>query len=516
MLPVALQHGRVTINLWLFIKHPSDAAERVSPSMIDLFVSYWPLGTSIMVALLVIVLVGSVILHKRDESAAIAWVGLILLSPVIGAIAYLLFGINRIRRRAVRTRPGPSTPSDWNPVMAASGPMIAHMPEGDETSPVRLRRRLLDSLTTNSMVTQNAVQILHNGDEAYPAMLTAIDRAEHSIALASYIFRSDRSGLEFAAALARAVDRGVVVRVLVDGAGQMYSLPTTSYMLTKSGIPFARYLHSFWPWRMPYLNLRNHRKMMIVDGKTGFTGGINISSANLISRRPSRPVRDLHFRLAGPIVSQLMEKFADDWAFTTSELLEEDIWFPAPEAVGDVVARVIASGPHESINRMRWILHAAISQAQTRICVMTPYLLPDQILVSALRLAAIRGVRIDIIIPARSNLRFVDWAARARLDDLLVDGCHIWFGPGPFNHAKLMLVDNDWALVGSSNWDPRSLRLNFELNVECQSPTLVDELDAVFQKEKSDSRAVSLDEMRHQGMLVRLRNGVARLFSPYL
>ena len=484
--------------------------------MIDLIVSYWPLGTSILVGLVVIVLVGSVILHKRDESAAIAWVGLILLSPVMGAIAYLLFGINRIRRRAARTRPGPSTPSDWNPARTASGSMIADMPEGDDTSPARLRRRLLDSLTTNPMVTQNAVQVLHNGDEAYPAMLAAVDQAEHSVALTSYIFRSDQSGREFAAALAGAVERGVKVRVLVDGAGQMYSLPTTSRMLAGLDIPFARYLHSFWPWRMPYLNLRNHRKMLIVDGKTGFTGGINISSANLITRNPSRPVRDLHFRLAGPIVSQLMEKFADDWAFTTSELLEGDTWFPSPKAGGDVVARVIASGPHESINRMRWILHAAISQAQTRICVMTPYLLPDEILVSALRLAAIRGVWIDIIIPARSNLRFVDWAAHARLDELLVDGCHVWFGPEPFNHAKLMLVDDDWALVGSSNWDPRSLRLNFELNVECQSPTLVRELDAVFQVEKSASRAVSLDEMEQQGMLVRLRNGVARLFSPYL
>jgi len=484
--------------------------------MIEQIVSYWPLVTTALIALVAIVLVGSVILHKRNESAAIAWVGLILLSPVIGAIAYLLFGINRIRRRAERTRPGPSTPFNWNPALAASGLMIADVPEGDETSPARLRRRLLDSLTTNPMVTQNAVQVLHNGDEAYPAMLAAIDRAERSIALTSYIFKSDRSGREFAAALARAVERGVAVRVLVDGAGQMYSLPTTSRMLAGLGVPFARYLHSFWPWRMPYLNLRNHRKMLIVDGKTGFTGGINISSANLMLRAPSRPVRDLHFEFAGPIVSQLMEKFADDWAFTTSELLEGDIWFPNPESGGEVVARVIASGPHESINRMRWILHAAISQAQTRICVMTPYLLPDEILVSALRLAAIRGVRIDIIIPEHSNLRFVDWAARARLDDLLVDGCQIWFGPGPFNHAKLMLVDDDWALVGSTNWDPRSLRLNFELNVECQSPTLVRDLDAVFEKEKADSRSVSLDEMNQLGMLVRLRNGVARLFSPYL
>lgn len=484
--------------------------------MNELIFIYWPLLTTAIVGIVALVLVGSVIIHKRDEGAAIAWVGLILLSPVAGAIAYLLFGINRIRRRAVRTRVGLTTPSDWNPALDAIEPLVVGTGEWDEDSPVYLRRRLLDALTTNPMVAQNAVRALHNGDEVYPAMLEAIAGAEHSIALASYIFKSDEIGRQFVAALEEAVTRGVEVRVLVDGAGEMYSFPHISRLLRANAIPFARYLHSFWPWRMPYLNLRNHRKILVVDGKLGFTGGINISQANLVDSSPARPVRDLHFALEGPIVSQLMENFADDWAFTTRELLDGDRWFPAPETGGEVLARVIHSGPHESIDRMRWILHAAISQARTRICVMTPYLLPDEILVSSLRLAAIRGVRIDIIIPQRSNLRFVDWATHARLDELLVDGCRIWFGPGPFNHTKLMLVDDDWALVGSSNWDPRSLRLNFELNVECQSPDLVRDLEIGFDAERKRSRRVSLEDMTERSMAVRLRDGIARLFSPYL
>lgn len=484
--------------------------------MVEQIVHYWPLATTFVAAVIVIMLVGSVILYKRDESAAIAWVGLILLSPIVGALAYLIFGINRIRRRAERTRPGSSTPVGWNPALSANQSLIADLPDGEATAPALLRRRLMDSLTTNPLVVQNSVEILKNGDEAYPAMLEAIDRAERSIAMTSYIFRSDDVGREFADALERAVARGVEVRVLVDGAGQLYSIPTTSMMLRRQGINFARYLHSFWPWRMPYLNLRNHRKILVVDGKTGFTGGINISRNNAIARNPARPVRDLHFCLRGPVVAQLMEKFADDWAFTTRELLEGETWFPQPKVNGDVAGRAIASGPHEAIDRMRWILHAAISQAQTRICIMTPYLLPDQILVSALRLAAIRGVRIDIILPGRSNLRFVDWAVRARLDELLVDGCHVWFGAGPFNHAKLMLVDDDWALVGSSNWDPRSLRLNFELNVECQSTTLAKELLDIFEAERTSAREVSLADINQRSMPVRLRDGVARLFSPYL
>ncbi len=484
--------------------------------MIDLFNAYWPLATSLLVGAVSVVLVISVILMKRDEGAAIAWVGLILLAPVLGAIAYLLFGINRIRRRAMRTRPRSSIPRDWTTVSSARDELEASADSLEPGSPDRLRRKLIDALTTVPGVRGNAVRVLRNGDEAFPAMLEAIETAQFSVALVSYIFKPDDLGMQFIDALDRAQKRGVEVRVLLDGAGQMYSIPTAASALRACGVHHARYLHSFWPWRMPYLNLRNHRKILVVDGRAGFAGGINISKANLIDTSPWRPVRDLHFGFAGPVVSQLMEAFADDWAFTTGELLDGPGWFPVPEAVGEVDARVITSGPHEPIERMRWILHAAISQARTRICVMTPYLLPDDIIVAELRLAAIRGVEIDIIIPEHSNLFFVDWAVRARLDELLVDGCRIWFGPRPFNHAKLMIVDDEWVLVGSSNWDPRSLRLNFELNVECRSEALVNEMHGVFERERRMSRALTLEEMRGRSIPVRLRDGIARLFSPYL
>lgn len=482
----------------------------------DLINAYWPLATSLFVGVVSIVLVISVVLIKRDESSAIAWVGLILLAPVLGAVAYLLFGINRIHRRAMRTRPRSSIPHDWTTASSARDKLEASIDSLEPGSPDRLRRKLIDALTTVPSVRGNAVRVLRDGDQAYPAMLEAIETAQHSVAIASYIFKADSLGIQFIDALERATQRGVEVRVLLDGAGQMYALPTAASALRHCGVRYARYLHSFWPWQMPYLNLRNHRKILIVDGKTGFAGGINISRANLIETSPWRPVRDLHFGFEGPVVSQLMEAFADDWAFTTGELLDGPVWFPAPVAAGEVDARAITSGPHEPIDRMRWILHAAISQARTRICVMTPYLLPDEIIVAELRLAAIRGVEIDIIIPEHSNLFFVDWAVRARLDELLVDGCRVWFGPRPFNHAKLMIVDDDWALVGSSNWDPRSLRLNFELNVECRSEALVNELAGVFARERDASHAVTLEEMRGRSIPVRLRDGIARLFSPYL
>jgi cardiolipin synthase len=376
--------------------------------------------------------------------------------------------------------------------------------------------RLIDGLVTQAAVPGNAIVPLRDGDEVYPAMIAAIDAAEHSVALQSYIFKNDPAGRTFVDALARACARGVEVRVLIDGVGQVYSLPTIVPALREADIPFARYLHSFWPWRMPYLNLRSHRKVLVVDGRTGFTGGINISHNNMVGSAPRRPVRDLHFRVTGPVVAQLVETFADDWRFTTRETLEGESWFPELTRTGDVLARAIPAGPHEPIARTRWVLHAAISEARERIRILTPYFLPDEILVSALRLAAVKGVVIDIVIPERSNLVFVDWAGRARLDELLGDGCRVWLAPRPFNHAKLLMVDDDWALIGSSNWDTRSLRLNFELNVECRDRALAADLADLFEHERAASRALTIEWLRARGLFIRLRDGIARLFSPYL
>lgn len=477
--------------------------------MLELVAFYWPHATTVVVVVVSVFLAGTVILYKRSESAAIAWVGLILLSPVMGSIAYLLFGINRIRRRAVRTRP-------VSPAHAHPGASRTDSSAGAPKRPENALDRMIDRLVENPCVEGNSVRLLRNGDEAFPDMIAAIEEAEHSVAIAAYIFKADPSGREFVTALKRARGRGVEVRVLVDGVGRMYSMPTIVSVLKAAEIPVARYLHSVWPWRMPYLNLRNHRKIMVVDGRVGFTGGINISHNNRLLAHPHRPVRDLHFRLEGPVVGQLAEAFADDWSFTTRETLAGDAWFPALERCGDIGARALPAGPHETIERTRWVLHAAILEARERICIQTPYFLPDEILLSALRLASIKGVAIDIVIPARSNLVFVDWAVRTRLEELLRDGCRIWLGTGPFNHAKLMLVDRDWALIGSSNWDPRSLRLNFEMNVECRGESLVDELFAVFEEERDGAHRLSLDEIRNRALHLRLRDGIARLFSPYL
>jgi cardiolipin synthase len=224
----------------------------------------------------------------------------------------------------------------------------------------------------------------------------------------------------------------------------------------------------------------------------------------------------LHFRTEGPLVAQLQEAFVTDWAFTTGETLDGDLWFPELQERGKVVARVITDGPDADFEMMRWTLLAALAEAQNSVQILTPYFLPDNTLITALNLAALRGVRVDIILPAKGNLKFVDWASRALWWQVLERGCRVWLTRPPFDHSKLMIVDGHWVLFGSANWDARSLRLNFELNVESYGREFAEQMAKIIEDKLQGAHQVTLAEADGRSYAIKLRDAVARLFSPYL
>ncbi len=450
------------------------------------------------------------LLHKRDTRAATIWIGVIWLLPVLGPALYLVLGVNRLRRRAVSlgvhktfSRPVPENLGE---------------PEHDGAEHLKHIARVVERVVERPLTSGNKIQPLVNGDEAFPAMLAAIESAKKSVSLVSYIFDNDPSGRQFVAALERAVQRGVQVRVLVDAAGTRYSFPPITWKLRHAKVPFAKFLPSsiFQPWRVATINLRNHRKVLVIDGQTAFTGGMNIRHGNLLADQPKSPVQDLHFRATGPVVTQLQEAFVADWAFTTGEALDGELWFPDLKESGNVIARVITDGPDADFDKLRWTLLAALAEAQTSVQIVTPYFLPDQTLVAALNLAALRGVRVDIILPAKSNLPYVHWASRSLWWQVLERGCRIWLTPGPFDHSKMMIMDGHWVLFGSANWDARSLRLNFEMNVECYGREFADEMELVIQKKLHGAHEVTLAEVDARTVPGKLRDAIARLFSPYL
>lgn len=485
--------------------------------MLQFLHDFWPhiTITSIVLLLVEVWAVGHAVLYKRDSRATIGWVGLILLAPILGALLYWLFGINRIQRKAKLMRASAAAAEPAATAHRAPPELIAQVLAQDGRHLSRLVE-LVGNATDWPLLSGNRIEPLIGGDEAYPAMLAAIDSAKTSITLASYIFDNDKLGKLFAHALSEAKKRGVQIRVLIDDIGSRYTFPSIVHTLRKSDVRTATFMPSMVPGYLAYFNLRSHRKIMVIDGRLGFTGGMNIREGCWLSKQPKQETQDVHFRIQGPVVSQLQEVFAEDWTFSTDEVLAGDLWYPPQEEVGPMLARGIAYGPDESKGIIGLTLIGALAVAQRKVVVVTPYFLPDEPIVAALNVAAMRGVEVDIILPQKGNLFTVQFASQAMLWQVLEHGCRVWQTPPPFDHTKLMLVDGLWTLMGSGNWDPRSLRLNFEFNVEIYDHGLAAVLEKHVEKLLGMARQISLADVDARSLPVRLRDGVARLMSPYL
>jgi cardiolipin synthase A/B len=455
------------------------------------------------------------VLYKRDVRASIGWVGLILIAPGVGALIYLFLGVNRIKRRArarmiegIRIATEIRDPDHFGDALAAAD--LGDAPHLD------ILARVTGDIVSTPLVAGNSITPLDSGDEAYPAMLDAIHHAERSVSLGTYIFDNDPAGERFVATLAAAVARGVSVRVLIDDVGARYSFPSVAGRLQRAGIPTARFMRTLLPWRFPYFNLRNHRKLLVIDGRVAFTGGINIREGHVLGHRPSHPVRDLHFRVEGPVVRHCQAAFVQDWRFATKEVLHGRDWFPALEQRGSIAARGLIDGPDEDFDRIRMTLLGALACARRSVRIMTPYFLPDNTLIMALNTTAMRGVKVEILMPEKNNLFMVKWASAADQWQLLEWGCKLYFSNGTFDHSKLMVVDDAFVLLGSANWDPRSLRLNFEFNLECFDAPFGKSMAALFDARVQSARALTKEEVHATPLPHKMRNGIARLFSPYL
>lgn len=481
----------------------------------EIFLSIWPYLATVLHISGATAVTMHAILRKKETRSAISWIGIAWLSPFIGTAAYLMFGINRIQRKGVSL----GLAEKWNhdSDLEPDEEDILRIQQAQSEHPsfpglVALGSRLIGK----PVLIGNAITPLINGDEAYPAMLHAIDNAAVSVALNSYIFDSDRAGEQFLTALKAAQDRGVMVRVLIDGVGARYSKPSMVKRLRDNGVTVAEFLPSRNPAAMVFANLRNHRKILIVDGKTGFTGGTNIREGHCLNLKPDFPVACLHFKVEGPVVAELQEAFAIDWAFTTKEVLKGPKWFPKLERHGTVFSRGIPDGPDEDLDKIVEIILGALAVAKERVTIITPYFLPSDSILDALAVTAMRGVQVDILLPEKNNIRIMDWAVMPQLEQLIAKGCNIYFSPAPFDHTKLMLVDGVWSLIGSTNWDARSMRLNFEYNLECYDTELASKLGSIVDEKFKHATPVTLEQVRQRPLLLKVRDGAARLLSPYL
>lgn len=482
------------------------------------FENYWPHILAVLSFLLGLGASIHATMTKKEVRTAIGWVGVIMLSPILGAVIYGIFGINRMRDNVVYERH-----------RHAGGKGRARAVNYDCSDNYVLKRfgrlampmkRLGDNVSFGRMTYGNHLRVFDNGDEAYGAMLEAIGMAKRSLLLECYIFDRDGMGKLFVDALADAVNRGVEVRVLIDAVGARYSIPSIVRDLRRKKVPVAVFNGNIIiGLRLPYANLRTHRKILVVDNSIAFTGGMNIRAGFSQTLSGEKASDDTHFRVEGPAVADLFSVAANDWCFATGENLDTIKWAFAPIQKSEdegVCVRVVPTGPDRLIETNQRMLIGAFSLAEKHIRIMTPYLLPDRELISALVTAARRGVEVDIVVPGNNNLKLVDRAMRAQFDQLLCDGCRIWRASGPFNHSKLMAIDDRWSYVGSSNLDARSLRLNFEIDMEIFDEGLARYLSQKIVTEKENSREVKMADLMNRPFLLRLIDKIIWLGSPYL
>ncbi|MET3660351.1 phospholipase D-like domain-containing protein [Aquamicrobium ahrensii] len=485
--------------------------------MWEILPAYWPhLLAALSVAVAAVAGVHAA-MTKDEVRSAIGWVGVIILSPFVGALIYAVAGVNRMRRDSIAAeRSAAGHEKAAHPAADVSGELVA----GRFGGRFAALRNVGDKLTHHRMVAGNAIDMLKSGDEAYSAMIGAIAGARRGIVLETYIFDRDPVGLRFADALIEAVKRGVAVRVLIDAVGARYSVPSVVGYLREGGVD-ARVFNGriIAGLRLPYANLRTHRKILVVDGAVAFAGGMNIRQGFTAEFAGETSARDTHFRIRGPVVADIFAIAAEDWNFATDERLDGEAWRVEQTVVepgAPVFMRALPSGPDASLETNHKMLMGAFSVASGSIRIMSPYFLPDRELISALTTAARRGVAIDIVVPAANNLVLVDRAMTAQFDQVLRSYCRVWRAQGPFDHSKLLAIDGTWAFVGSSNLDPRSLRLNFEIDMEVLDADFAGAIDARIAAVIDKATPVTLAELRARPFPVRLVDRILWLGSPYL
>jgi cardiolipin synthase len=442
-----------------------------------------------------------VLLNKRNSRAAFGWLGLIIVFPLAGAILYALFGINRVRRKARRVTQGvPSEPK---------GPGAGNLPVAGAALSQPGRQ-----VTGRDLTSGNRVKTLFNGEEAYPPMLASIRAARREVLLSSYIFDNDETGRRFVRELAAAKTRGCRICVLVDDVGIRYSLPTIIRELKAHELPFRR----FMPLRLLppsfSINLRTHRKLLIADREVCYAGGMNIGDRQLVDGPSAHRASDLHFRFDGPLTSDCVQLFAEDWRFSGGETLEP--WSCARTGEGSAGCRLVSDGPDETLDSLMLVIMGAISCARRRVWIMTPYFLPERQMMGCLQAAALTGVDVQVMIPQKNNWPLVQWALQHNMAEQLHAGIRFWQRPPPFAHSKCIVIDEEYALVGSSNLDPRSLRLNFELGIEVFDRALNAELASHFEHVQSACLPFTHEQLGNRRTVARLRDGISALFSPYL
>ncbi|MCK9155286.1 MAG: cardiolipin synthase [Paludibacteraceae bacterium] len=450
------------------------------------------------------------LMENRNPVKSIAWIVVLILLPIVGFIFYIFFGKNFRRQFVISRRSLQKVKRNTNAVCD-----INSIPE--ESLPAEYRN--VASLALNScdsdLYAHNDVKIYTDGKSMFDDILVALESAKHHIHMEYYIFLSDEIGSRVIDILIRKAKEGVSVRVIIDDVGSWMMKKSAVAEMEDAGIKVMSFLKVGLPFLSSRVNYRNHRKILIVDGLVGFTGGMNI--ADRYAKGLSwGPWRDTHSRIEGGAVSGLQKAFLSDWYFVNRKLLSDPVFYPKPEKKGSSLIQIISSGPDTTWDSIMQVYFMAIVQARKYVYIETPYFLPNESIITALQTAALSGTNVEMILPERSDAKITLIGSYSYLNEMFKAGVKVSFYKKGFIHSKVIVIDDMICTIGSANMDFRSFEQNFELNALIYDPEVAIKMKKIFNMDMLDSRRVYKDDWENRLIKQRLKESCARLFSPLL
>lgn len=467
----------------------------------------------------VVVLTVVTILRRRQEPMSmLAWIFAAVSLPFVGSVLYVLLGSNRVRRKAGRRRRRVqhllSRLEKWAEQQRLRVGAAQEPPLSEELAAIEaLGQRLAHFPAAGG----NSVEVFHDSESTYNALRDAIASARHHIHLQYYIWQDDQTGRDFRDLVSERARAGVQCRVLLDAVGCFGLRARFLRPLLDAGVQVAFFLPLYPLRRRRWsLNLRNHRKIVVIDGGTSFVGSQNIGDEYRGRKKRLSPWFDSHMRIRGPASLFLAQVFAEDWVFATRESLTADVYFPPPGRPGDCVVQVLPSGPESDVSALAQMLFAAVSSARASVRIATPYFVPDPALRMALIHAGWRGVQVQIVLPTRSDAPLALWAGRSYYGEFIQAGVEMYEFDGGVLHSKIITVDDRLCLLGSANMDVRSFRLNFEITALIYDAPVAAEQSRVIRGHIASARRIAAAAVWRRTLREQLVEGAARLFAPLL
>jgi len=456
------------------------------------------------------------LLLKKRPSATLAWLWAIVFIPFVGAAFYLAIGTDRLKRRRLRRRQLHLSRSLRQTVRSGVTDEVSASLLGQLTPADRQLLQLVSKLNHVPISSGNHVRILPGASDFYGALERRIQEAKHHVHLEFYIWNADETGGRFLRLLTEAARRGVFVRLLLDGVGSRSFTESLLADLRAAGGQFS-WFQSLDPKRNRFfLNLRNHRKLQIIDGTYAFVGGMNIGREYEGRDEALGHWRDVQLEVQGAVVPELQDVFADDWFFATDEKVTALPYFPAAKAPGLQLIQVVLGGPDRRNEPISKTIVSLLNHASRRVWIATGYFVPDDIILAALELAASRGVDVRLLISEKNDHPWLVTVGRSYYGELLAAGVRIFEYSVGINHAKVMLVDEAWAMVGSANLDYRSMRLNFELNLLGHSAERNRELGQILEHDFRLSAEIDPAVFARRPFRRRFAEAALRPLSPLL